>query len=90
MIDFKAYNKRNLILQQQSWQLGLYFKQALQSSVLVCGLADKQIVKQMPKYPDMPKSDDEIEKEENIEKQRQLWIAKLNRWQKINNSKNRA
>ena len=90
MIDFKAYNKRNLILQQQSWQLGLYFKQALQSSVLVCSLADKNVVRQMPKYPDMPKSDDETEKEENVEKQRQLWIAKLNRWQKINNSKNRA
>lgn len=89
MIDFKAYNKRNLMMQQQSWQLGLYFKHALQSSVLVCGLADKNVVKQMPKYPDMPRSDDEIQKEENVEKQRELWIAKLNRWQKINNSKNR-
>ena len=90
MIDFKAYNKRNLILQQQSWQLGLYFKYALQSSILMCGLADKTTPNKLPKYPDMPKSDDEIEREENIEKQRELWIAKLNRWQKINNSKNRA
>lgn len=75
--------------EQQMWKQGLYFKEALQSTILVCGLADKKVIGKMPKYPEMPKSQDDIDKEAHIEAQRQIFIAKMNKWQKINNAKNR-
>ena len=87
-IDFKAYKHKMEIQEQLMWKQGLYFKQALQSTVLACGLADRKVVAQMPKYPDMPKFQEE-EKEENIELKRELLIAKMNKWQKINNLRNK-
>lgn len=47
--------------QQLAWLQGAYFKQALQSSVMICGLADRQVINKMPKYPDIPYKD-EVEK----------------------------
>lgn len=47
--------------QQLAWLQGAYFKQALQSSVVICGLADRQVINKMPKYPDIPYKD-EVEK----------------------------
>ena len=88
-IDFKAYIKRNEIQQQQMWLQGLYFKRALESSVLVCGLADRKAVAQMPKYPNMPRTQDQIESEEYQKAQRDLLIAKMNRWQRLNNLRNK-
>lgn len=86
-IDFKAYFKRREINNQQIWLQGLYFKKALESTILACGLADKRTAREMPKYPDMPKTKEQIESEEHQKAQRDLWIAKMNKWQKINNAK---
>ena len=65
--------------QQLAWLQGAYFKQALQSSVMICGLADRQVINKMPKYPDIPYKD-EIEKsraknEEWVKMQRQRAFA---------------
>lgn len=89
LIDFKAYKKRIEMEEIQMWKQGLYFQKALQSTILVCGLADKKVVKEMPKYPDMPKTQEQIESEEYINAQRQLFIAKMNKWQRVNNSRNK-
>lgn len=64
--------------------MGAYFKVALDTSILKCGLADKNTVKNLPNYPEMPYSQED--EEENIEAQRQLIIAKMNKWTRINNS----
>ena len=53
-IDFEAYKRRVKEQQQLAWLQGAYFKQALQSSILICGLADRQVANKMPKYPEMP------------------------------------
>lgn len=87
-IDFKAYKNKMEIQEQLMWKQGWYFKQALQSTILVCGLADKSVVGKMPNYPDMPKFQEE-EKEQNVELQRQLLIAKMNKWQMVNNLRNK-
>ena len=87
-IDFRAYKSKKQLQQQEIWLQGLYFKQALESSVLVCGLADRKVVKEMPKYPEMPKTQEQIESEENKKVQTELFVAKMERWKKINNSKN--
>jgi len=88
-IDFKAYKRRCENQTQLIWLQGLYFKQALQSSVLVCGLADKTVVREMPKYPDMPKTQEDIDREESKKAQVDLFIAKMNRWQRLNNLRNK-
>lgn len=89
MIDFRAYKRRCENQQQLAWLQGLYFKQALQSSVLACGLADKKVINNMPKYPDMPKTQEDIDREESKKAQVDLFIAKMNRWQRLNNAKNK-
>lgn len=89
LIDFKAYKKRIELEEIQMWKQGWYFKQALQSTILVCGLADKNVAKNMPKYPDMPRTQEQVESEEYINAQRQLFIAKMNKWQRVNNSRNK-
>lgn len=86
-IDFKAYKLRQENEMKMIWLQGLYFKTAIQSSVVICGLADKKIIKQMPKYPEMPKTEDEIKSETHIKAQQELLIAKMNKWRKINNKK---
>lgn len=70
-----------------AWVQGWYVKQAIQSSVMICGLADKKTVSNMPKYPDMPKTDDEVENETSIKAKQELLIAKMKRWAKLNNKK---
>lgn len=62
---------------------------AIQSSVMICTLADKRTLNNMPDYPDMPKqeSNEEIMSEKEIETQRQLMIAKMNYWQRQNNKR---
>ncbi len=86
-IDFKAYQKRMEIQEQQMWLQGLYIKRALESSVLICGLADKKVIREMPKYPEMPKTQEQIESENYQKARRDLLIAKMNKWQRANNKK---
>ena len=61
---------------------------AIQSSVMVCTLADNKTLKNMPNYPDMPKQvEEEKISEKEIETQRQLMIARMNYWQRQNNKR---
>lgn len=85
-IDFKAYKMKYEMQLKMAWVQGLYIKQAIQSSVMVCTLADKQNVKKMPKYPDEPKSEQDLTPE-NIDAQKQLIIAKMDKWVRLNNKK---
>ena len=87
MVDFKAYQKRMEIQEQQMWLQGLYVKRAIESSIMICGLADKKVIREMPKYPDMPKTQEQIESENYQKARRDLLIAKMNKWQRINNRK---
>ena len=89
LIDFKAFRKKHELKEQDMWLQGLYFKRALESSVLVCGLADKKVIREMPKYPNMPKTQDEIESEEYQNAQRDLLIAKMEKWRRVNNNRNK-
>jgi hypothetical protein len=61
-IDFEAYNQRIKDQQQLAWLQGAYVKMALQSSVLIAGLATKEIANKLPPYPEMPFKD-EVEKQ---------------------------
>ena len=53
-IDFEAYNQRVKDQQQLAWLQGVYVKKAIESSVLICGLATKEVIRQMQPYPEMP------------------------------------
>ena len=74
--------------QQMVWLTGAYVKNALQSTILVAGLADKNTASKMPKYPEMPKFDKQCEltqKQIDVERDRlYLYYKKL---AKINNTK---
>lgn len=88
MIDFKAHRNRINEQLQLAWTIGLYAKQAIQSSVMVCALADNRTVRNMPKYPDMPKIDEKEEmSEEEIENARECLIAKMKMWERANNKR---
>lgn len=88
MLDFKAHENKINEQIQLAWINGFYTKLALQSSVLVCGLADKKVVKEMPKYPDMPnQKEDEPLTQAEIDVQTQYFIAKMEYWTKSNNER---
>lgn len=91
IIDFKAHENRVNEQIQMAWINGLYVKAALKSTILVCGLADRQNVNNMPDYPEMPKqkNDDEDSElsEEEIKIQTQYAIAKMEYWAKSNNER---
>ena len=68
----QAFKSKSQIKTQDLWLQGLYFKSALNSTVLIAGLADKKITSRMPKYADNPmkyKSNGELTDEE-VEAQR--------------------
>lgn len=71
---------------QLAWMNGLYVKKALESTIVMCGLADNKAQNKMPKYPDFPKNKDDIDEEE-IENKRQLLIAKMDYWTRENNKR---
>lgn len=87
LIDFKAHENRLNEQIQLAWLNGYYTKLAIQSSVMVCGLADKSVIRQMPEYPKIPKKNDEVEEEKEIETKRQLMIARMNYWMRMNNNR---
>ena len=61
----EKYKAEQLIIQQNAWLIGAYVKNALQSTILVAGLADKNTKQQMPKYPEMPRpSESNLSEEE--------------------------
>lgn len=71
-----------------AWINGLYTKVALQTSIVMCGLADKKTINKMPKYPEMPQIKNDLPlTDEEIEAERQYAIAKMNSWVRMNNKK---
>ena len=66
----KAYEARRKSEIQKIWVQGAYFKNAIDSSVFVVGLANKKILRSMPKYPDVPFKTEE-ETKIDVEKERQ-------------------
>lgn len=54
LIYFEADKERQQRRMQEIWLMGAYFKQALASTILVAGLADKNTSSRMPKYPQCP------------------------------------
>ena len=88
MIDFKAHENKIVEQLQMAWVNGLYVKVALQSSILMCGLADKKTINKLPKFPEMPQYKQDLPPtEEEIEAERQYAIAKMNSWVRMNNKK---
>lgn len=71
---------------QLAWINGLYVKKALESTIVMCGLADNKTQRNMPKYPEFPQNQQEID-EEQIKKKRELLIAKMNYWTRENNKR---
>jgi len=61
--------------QQMIWLQGAYVKNALQSTILVAGLADKNTAQKMPKYPEMPKFEEERELNEEQKHYERLRLA---------------
>ena len=88
-IDFRAHSNRVNEQLQLAWATGKYVKMAIQSSVMVCTLADNKTLKSMPDYPDMPRQEnkEEVMSEKEIETKRQLMIAKMLYWQRQNNKR---
>lgn len=82
---FKAEQMR---VQQNAWLVGAYVKNALQSTILVAGLADKQTANKLPKYPEMPKYEN-VMTEERKQAERQRLYKYYKKLAEINN-KNRG
>lgn len=69
----QAFQTKGKIKIQDAWIQGIYFKSALNSTVLIAGIADKKIIGKMPKYADDPmkyKPNGELT-DEDIKAQRQ-------------------
>jgi hypothetical protein len=89
-IDFEAFNQRMKDQQQLAWLQGAYVKMALQSSIIVAGLATKEVANKLPQYPEMPFKD-EVEKQEpqevSIEKKEIAQKAIFNMFKRISGNK---
>lgn len=71
---------------QLAWVQGIYVKQAIESSVFVSTLADRKVVREMPKYPEeMPYVK---QKEMTDEEKVNYALNKLEKWVKLNNKNN--
>ena len=85
------YKKEIYKMRYEAWLIGAHVKQALQSTVLVAGLANKDTGKKMPKYPDMPmptNDEGEVEMSETAkELERERFYRYLHKLAKINNKK---
>ena len=53
-IDFEAYQERQKREAQDRWEIGAYVKMALNTSILVATLADKNTARQIPSFPEKP------------------------------------
>lgn len=81
--DFKAFEKKRERELQMAWLQGGYFKNALESSVIMCGLADKKVINKLPKYPQMPRMSNDVETEKV---NKETLIAKMDRYMRRFNS----
>ena len=81
-IYFEAEEERQKRKIQEMWLLGGYFKQALSSTILVAGLADKDTHNKIPKYPQCPYQDENEREltEEQKQYERMRLVQYLNRF----------
>ncbi len=77
-VYFEADRLKRLRKQQEAWLMGAYVKQALQSTILVAGLADEHTKNKMPKYPECPKSEEP--ERELTEKQKEMMRRNVISW----------
>lgn len=74
--------------QQTAWLIGAYVKQALSTTILVSGLADKSTQSKMPKFPEMPRYEQEVElSEERKKTERKRLEIYYKKFAEINNKK---
>lgn len=60
MLNYEKKYKHEMERKQQGyWTIGAYVKNALQSTILMAGLADEKTANKLPKYPDFPKFEEE-------------------------------
>ena len=72
----RVYENKVKVNQQYIWQIGARFCQALESSVLFpAGVIDKNVINNMPKYPECPFTEEEVE-EELSEKEKEFYRKK--------------
>lgn len=84
----KKYKHEMERKQQGYWTIGAYVKNALQSTILMAGLADEKTANKLPKYPDFPKFEEErpmSEKRREAETERLMsYFRALSKVQKAN------
>jgi hypothetical protein len=69
---FKAEQMRQ---QQDIWQIGAYFRFALDNTVVKGGIADREAVSKMKPYPEMPKFEEQRELNEEQKHYERLRLA---------------
>lgn len=83
-IYFEADQLKQQRQVQHAWLVGAFVKQALSSTILVAGLADKNTANKLPKYPKCP-YEDEYERvltDEQKQYERMRLVQYLNRFSK--------
>lgn len=89
MLNYEKKYKHEMERKQQGyWTIGAYVKNALQSTILMAGLADEKTANKLPKYPDFPKFEEErpmSEKRREAETERLMsYFRALSKAQKAN------
>ena len=83
-IYFEADKIRQQQRVQEAWLIGLFVKQALSSTILVAGLADKSTPNHIPKYPKCPyepETERELTEEQKVYERARL-VQYLNKFSK--------
>lgn len=89
--DFKAYDIKREREEYLAWLHGAYVKQALQSTILMCGLADRSTPSKMPKYPERPLTSRHEERQTLSQEERtKLWVKKMDKLMAHINSQNKG
>lgn len=83
-IYFEADKLRQQRRVQEAWLVGSYVKQALASTILVAGLADKTTPNRIPKYPQCPyqETTERVLTEEQKQYERMRLVQYLNKFSK--------
>lgn len=87
----EKYRIERTIRENELWAAGRYFQAALASTILIAGLADKDVARKMPKYPETPPSQSADNKNalsaRNIEAEQTRAKAYFNALMRANNKK---
>lgn len=66
-----AYKNKRRVEKNNAWLAGGYVRAALQSTVLVSGLASRKVIEHMPKYPEFESSSERYENMTEMDKKRE-------------------